>query len=120
MLHKAKARSLVASFFVLTMLLSVEAVQAQSRQHCNLAGSVYVVKERPRAMYRVYIEPSEAFADMHVVKVDNKLFADRGGLWHFTDTFAAADFTIYIETERSLADFSIHFIETESFAGCRD
>lgn len=95
-------------------------LHAQQKPHCQLAGSVYVVKDRPRAMYRVYIEPNEAFADMLVVKVDNKLFADKGGLWHFTDTFAAADFTIFIEKERSLADFSIHFIDTESFAGCRD
>lgn len=105
--------------FLLVMLLSALSMQAQQKEYCSLSGSVFVVQQRERAFFRVYIEPNETFADMNVVKMENKLFADKPGLWHFAEALAQADFTIYLEEERSLADFSIHFGEVESFAGCK-
>jgi hypothetical protein len=57
-------------------------------------------------------------ADFLVFKADNKLFADKPGLWHFTEVRAQADFTIAFVPEEQ-ADVKVYFIENESFAGCR-
>ena len=86
---------------------------------CDLKGAVFVVPDRSQATFRVFIEKSEAFADLSVYKAPNLLFADRGGLWFFSTTRAQAAFTVAFVAEKALADFSIYYIENESFAGCR-
>lgn len=86
--------------------------------YCRIFGAVYVEKNPRQADYHVYIEDSEAFADIVIYKADNRLFADKEGLWYFTDKKAFADFTVYFEKDRGLAEFSICYTDTESFAGC--
>ena len=88
--------------------------------YCQLHGAVYTETDPARAQYRVFVEESESFADVLVFKTANALFADKGGLWFITPTRAQANFTIWIVKDRSKADFSIHFIDTESFAGCQN
>jgi hypothetical protein len=67
----------------------------------------------------VYIEETEAFADLVVFKSENALFADKPGLWYFARSRAEANWFIVFVKEREKADFSICFTETESFAGCQ-
>ena len=86
---------------------------------CQLSGAVFVDSNPTRAQYRVYIEESESFADLLVFKTINALFADKPGLWFFTSSRAQASVGIILVKERAQADFSIHFVETESFAGCQ-
>jgi hypothetical protein len=102
----------------LSLLFSLKA-EAQNGW-CQLKGAVFVDTNPARVQYRVFIEESESFADMLVFKASNTLFADKPGLWYFTDARAQAAFSILIVKERSQADFSIHFVDTESFAGCQN
>jgi hypothetical protein len=48
------------------------------------------------------------------------VYADREGLWYFTDKKEFADFTVYFEPKKGLAEFSVYFIDVESFAGCNN
>ena len=84
---------------------------------CKIFGSVYIEENPSLADYRVF-EDSEAFCDIKVFEVESRVYADQEGLWHFTDTKAFADFTIYFEPKKGLEDFSVFFIDVESFAGC--
>lgn len=85
---------------------------------CRIFGSALVVDNPRYADYRVFVEESEAFCDIVVYQTDNRLFADRPGLWHITDRKGFEDFSIYYEKDRGLADFAVFFTDTESFAGC--
>lgn len=87
---------------------------------CKIFGSVYVETSAQKADYRVYKEDSEAFSNIRIFPVEARLYADRSGLWHFTDKKEFADFSIYYEPKRALADFSVYFTDVESFAGCND
>ena len=93
--------------------------QAQDRSYCQLQGPVYVEESAVYAQYKVYLEASEAFAELLVYKTQNQLFADRPGLWFMTPTKAQARFTIAFVTDKAAADFSIFYIDQESFAGCK-
>ncbi|MDX5443845.1 MAG: hypothetical protein LPJ89_08705 [Hymenobacteraceae bacterium] len=88
---------------------------------CQIYGSVYLERD-PRyksyATHLVYIEPEEAFADMLVFEEDNKLFADKPGLWYKAKGRAFADYVFFVTDNRALADFSIHYTDVRSFAGC--
>jgi hypothetical protein len=86
---------------------------------CRIFGAVYEEKNPRYADYRVHVEESEDFSDLVVFRQDNRLFADRAGLWFFTDKKEFADFSVYFDKQRGTADFSISFTDTESFAGCR-
>ncbi len=99
--------------------LAVAGYAQRNSTFCDLKGAVFVVPDRSQATYRVFVEKSEAFADLSVYKAPNLLFADRGGLWYFSTTRAQAAFTVAFVAEKALADFSIYYIENESFAGCR-
>jgi hypothetical protein len=103
--------------FLLAILFSQQA-EAQMAW-CQLKGAVYVDTNPSRVQYRVFIDDSESFADMLVFKASNTLFADKPGLWYFTEARAQAAVSILIVKDRSQADFSIHFVDTESFAGCQ-
>jgi hypothetical protein len=102
-------------FFMLQFASKAEAQNAW----CQISGAVFIDTNPNRIQYRVFIEESESFADMLVFKASNTLFADKPGLWYFTNARAQATTGIMIVKERSLADFSIHFIDTETFAGCQ-
>jgi hypothetical protein len=110
--------------FILSILLGLgTTVSAQNNRAidpCKIFGAVYIEKNRIDATYRVYIEESEAFANLLVFKQENKLFTDKAGQWYFTPMKGFADFSIYIETNRALADFFIFYTPTESFAGCNN
>ena len=87
---------------------------------CKLFGAVYIEDSPQKADFRVYEEESEAFCNIKVFEVESRVYADKEGLWHFTDNEAFADFSIYFEPKKGLADFSVFFIDVESFAGCND
>ncbi|MDN4165677.1 DUF6150 family protein [Cytophagales bacterium LB-30] len=106
------------AFFLLLFLLSFSWL-ASAQEYCQLRGSVYIESSPKRASYRVYVEENEAFADMRVYKEENKLYADRPGIWYFTEEADFAQFRIYLVDDPDLADFTIFYTETESFAGCR-
>lgn len=87
---------------------------------CQLYGVVYVTENPNEANFKVYIEDSEAFADLVVFREDNRLMADKSGVWHISDSPAFANFSIYFERRRGLADFAIFYTDILSFAGCND
>lgn len=70
------------------------------------------------ADFLVYEEDSEAFADVLVFEHDNPLYADRPGQWAFVENKAFANVYVSFVSNKSRADFSIAFTDTESFAGC--
>jgi hypothetical protein len=89
---------------------------------CKIFGSVYLEYDPSRrnsCFGTVYVEPEEAFADLRVFVENNRLFADKTGLWYPADNREFADYTLYVTTDRSRADFAIHYIKVRSFAGCR-
>jgi len=93
-----------------------------SIEPCKIFGSVYLEYDPSRrnsCFGTVYIEPEEAFADLRVFVEGNRLFADKTGLWYPADNREFADYTLYVTTDRSRADFAIHYIKVRSFAGCR-
>ena len=85
---------------------------------CNVYGITYQVSDPHRADFHVYEEETEGSADILIYETEDKLFADRSGLWHFTDVEAFADFKVYFGNNRGTADFTVYFIDVESFAGC--
>lgn len=103
---------------VLVIIGSSPSVFSAQMDFCKLFGSVYIEKNPKIADFRVYEEDSEAFCDIKVFEVESRVYANQEGLWHFTDTKAFADFTIYFEPKKGLADFSVYFIDVESFSGC--
>lgn len=86
---------------------------------CDVFGGVFVTKDPSKAQLHVYLEESEAFCDLPVFQAASVLYADRSGLWFFTDNISEAKFIVYFQKKRNLANFSIAYIENESFAGCR-
>lgn len=94
----------------------------QSIEACRIYGSIYLETDPRRRSYcfaTVYLEPEEGYADMLVYKEDNKLFADKAGFWAFTQARDFADYALFVTDNRNLADFSIHYTNVRSFAGCR-
>ena len=110
----------IAVLLILMITGSSPSVFSGRVDFCKLFGSVYIEKNVNSADFRVYEEDSEAFCNIRIFEVDNRLYADRQGLWHFTDKKEFADFSIYFEPKRGLADFTIFFIDVESFAGCNN
>lgn len=89
---------------------------------CRIYGSIYLETDPYRRSYcfaTVYQEPEEGFADLLVYQEDNKLFADKAGFWYQTSARDFADYVLFITDKRALADFSIHYTKSRSFAGCR-
>ena len=103
---------------VVFYLWAMHTLKAQPA-YCQLKGPVFVETDPARAQYRVFVDDSESFADLLVFRAANALFADKGGLWYFTQSRAQAVFSILFVKERAMADFSVHYIDTESFAGCQ-
>ncbi len=89
---------------------------------CRIYGSVYLERDPRRRGYcfaTVYLEPEEAFADLLVYSETNKLFADRAGLWYFTEARDFADYALFVTDNRNLADFSFQYTKVRNYAGCR-
>ena len=105
--------------FILTLTGVEEVVLAQSFDTCQLYGVVYITENPSEANFKVFVEDSEAFADLVVFREDNRLMADRPGIWFIADSPAFANFSIYLEKNRGLADFSIFYTDILSFAGCK-
>lgn len=102
------------------LFVSVIPVTAQNRiDPCKIFGAIYIEKDKYYADFKVYIEENDAFANIAVFKHANRFFADRSGQWYITPNKQEADFWIYIEPNKGMADFSIAYIDTESFAGCK-
>jgi hypothetical protein len=100
----------------------VAAAPAGSLEPCRIYGAIYLERDPNRRGFcfgAVYEEPEEAFADVLVFPENNKLFADKAGLWYFTEARDFADYVLFVSKDRSVADFSIHYTKVRSFAGCR-
>lgn len=100
----------------------VPARTAGSVEPCKIFGSVYLENDPRRAnscFAVVYVEPEQAFADVLVFNETNKLFADKAGLWCPAENREFADYTLFVTTDRSRADFAIHYTKVRSFAGCK-
>ena len=96
---------------------------AGSLEPCKIYGSVYLETDPSRRSYchgTVYVEPEEAFADLLVFKENNKLFADKAGLWADAPARNFADYVLFVTPDRGRADFSIHYTTVRSFAGCKN
>ncbi len=102
--------------------VSSHALRTGPLEPCKIYGSVYLETDPSRRSYcygTVYVEPEEAFADVLVFKEDNKLFADKAGLWADAPARDFADYVLLVTTDRSRADFAIHYTKVRSFAGCK-
>lgn len=104
---------------------SPDATYIQSRrdpEYCRIYGSVFITsdpKYKNLARYVVFIEPEEAFANLAVFKEENKLFADKPGLWYPAPAHDFADYVLFVTTNRAFADFSVFYTKSRSFAGCK-
>ena len=95
---------------------------AASLEPCRIYGAVYLERDPSRRGFcfgTVFEEPEDAFADVLVFSENNKLFADKPGLWYLTETRDFADYVLFVSSNRALADFSISYTKVRSFAGCR-
>ncbi|SHI29758.1 hypothetical protein SAMN02745146_0421 [Hymenobacter daecheongensis DSM 21074] len=93
-----------------------------SIEPCRIYGSVFLETNPARRGFcfaTVYLESEEAFADVLVYREDNKLFADKAGFWYSPAGPNFADYVLFVTENRALADFSIHYTDVRSFAGCR-
>ncbi|UOQ66773.1 DUF6150 family protein [Hymenobacter volaticus] len=93
-----------------------------SIEPCRIYGTIYLERDprrRSACFGVIYEEPEEAFADVLVFAEDNKLFADKAGLWYFTEARDFADYVLFVSNKRELADFSVSYTKVRSFAGCR-
>ncbi|UOQ81113.1 MULTISPECIES: DUF6150 family protein [Hymenobacter] len=89
---------------------------------CRIFGTVYLEtdpRRQSRCFGSVYMEPEADFADLMVFKETSKLFADKVGLWYLADSPNFADYVLFVTDNRNLADFSIQFTKSRSYAGCR-
>ena len=86
---------------------------------CSVYGAVYFEKSRSQSDFSIYIEQETGMGQLTVFKEDNKLFADQAGLWYVVDEPSFANYVVHITKDRGLADFSINYTTTRSFAGCR-
>ena len=111
--------------FLLAALLALTPAKAPAAgplEPCKIYGSVYLETDPGRRSYcfgTVYVEPEEAFADLLVFKEDNKLFADKAGLWAEAPARDFADYVLFVTPDRAKADFAIHYTKVRSFAGCK-
>ena len=112
----------VAPVHVPTAQAPEVAATTASLEPCKIYGSVYLETDPSRRSYcfgTVYVEPEEAFADLIVFKENNKLFADKAGLWADAPARDFADYVLFVTPDRGKADFAIHYTKVRSFAGCK-
>ena len=92
----------------------------QEEVKCKVFGSVHVMNEKRGADYLIYLDDSEAFADLLVFKEEHRLYADRSGFWFMEKSKGLADFRVFLTKNRDEADFSIYYVDSPTFAGCDD
>ena len=120
-------KRLVYMFFsflltALLVLLPAAPAPAGGIEPCKIYGSIYLETDprlRNNCFATVYIEPEEAYADVLIYQENNKLFADKAGLWYPADNRQFADYNLFVTPDRNLAEFSIHYTKVRSFAGCK-
>ncbi len=105
--------------FVLFYLPLVGFGQSFKIDKCRLFGGIYFIDDKSKADVVIYMEESEGSADLLVYKQNNILYADHSGQWFVTNTKAQAKYYVYIEENKRMADYSVTFINSESFAGCQ-
>lgn len=89
------------------------------RDLCDVYGLIYVDSTGLGPVdYSVYLEESEFSADYVIFLEENPLFADRTGIWHFTNDRFLADFIVRPSRSSRNADFKIFFTPYEDRAGC--
>lgn len=109
-------------FFLLFIFCAINWMAQAQRLNidkCRIYGKMFIVQDKTRADFSIYVDDSEGLADIIVYQHSNKFYADRPGQWFFTPNRAEADFWVFIETTRGYADFIIAYTQTESFAGCK-
>ncbi|MFQ3576706.1 MAG: DUF6150 family protein [Cytophagales bacterium] len=114
----------IITLFSGLFLLTINSVCSQNfsvrnLNMCDIYGGIFVTNDPSKAQIHVYVEESEAFCDLPVFSSPSILYADRSGLWYFTENLAQAKYIVYFQKKRNLANFSIAIIESESFAGCK-
>ena len=115
---KTLARGGVLAAMLLLWANSSFVYSLQQFDVCQIFGAVYLEKDPRKADYKVFVENSETSSDLVVFKEDSRLFADKAGLWCFTDKPAFADFSVAYVDKKGQADFSVFFTDREFFAGC--
>ena len=98
--------------------LLIQLLGYQQNPYCKIYGSFFEVDYAHQADYIIYEEESEGSADVIVYEQLNRLYADRPGMWFFTDKKDFAQYKIYFSKKRQDAHFSVYFTTFESFAGC--
>ncbi len=92
----------------------------QNNPYCRIFGSVYEVDEPYKADFLVYLSASETSSDIIVFEQQNRLYADKMGMWFFEEQEEFATHKIYFTERERDADFSIYLTRFESFAGCNE
>ncbi len=105
-------------FPVIFLTGNISFAQLNNPVICKIYGSVYLEEDPKKADFKVYVETSEAFADLIVFLQNNRLYADKAGLWYLSESRNIADFRIFITESKKNSDFTIFYTKTESFAGC--
>ncbi|MCP4521664.1 MAG: hypothetical protein GY827_08250 [Cytophagales bacterium] len=109
-------------FMFLTALLCIPAQSStqisQNNLPCRVFGTIYIEQNHSMAHFSVFLEEYEEDADLIVYKSENRLFADKAGLWYIVTDRNFADYTIYIESNKAYADFSVYYTDDEGLAGC--
>jgi len=103
-----------------SLFLSDYKVKSQVPDICRVYGAIYVeTQNRNRADMMVYVDKDGAFPEMKVFVQENQFYADRPGMWYFTNDRYQADFVIFIEKEEGRTRHIISYTDLESEAGCR-
>ena len=84
----------------------------------ELAGQVYVTTNRQLADYRVAKIDEATPSYLRVFEEQMVTSEKLPGRWYFTNSLAAADFTIYWEDQPAFADFTVTFTPFWDEAGC--
>ncbi|PRY07869.1 hypothetical protein CLV24_12259 [Pontibacter ummariensis] len=106
-----------------TIAAAPTSVSSTGKNFCQIYGAVYLERDplyKNTASYLVFLDEEEAFADMVVYRENNKLFADKEGIWYITPNRAFADHILYVTDKRNLADITVHFTDVRSSATCRE
>ncbi|QCR24370.1 DUF6150 family protein [Pontibacter sp. SGAir0037] len=111
------------TFFDVSALESTDKPVVAEQDYCKIYGAVYLERDpkyKNSAAYTVFLGEEEAFANLVVFKENNKLFADVTGTWYITPNKAFADHVLFVTENRNLAQFTVHFTQVRSLAGCRE
>jgi hypothetical protein len=86
--------------------------------YCQIYGNMHEVEFPEQADFFVYEETSEAFSDILIYEQENRLYADKPGMWYWEEEADFADYRVYFVEDQDQAHFTVYFTNFESFAGC--